>query len=169
MAEALNSSKAEPAAVAATSSKAEPAGIAAPASPHVEEVKHARFRLRSLVPVVILLLAAALLLGITSNWNSWVGRQGNQKTDDAYLRADITPLSTRVSGTVTQVAVEDYQQVKTGDLLVQIKDDDYRAQLEQAQAAVGAARAAVERNVKQKAVKGSAIAQSQAGIDAAAG
>jgi len=167
MVEAANSSKVEQAAVAATSPKVEPTPVAAPPSPHVEEAKHPGFKLRSLVPVVVLLLAAALLLGITSNWNSWVGRQGNQKTDDAYLRADITPLSTRVSGTVTQVAVDDYQPVKAGDLLVQIKDDDYRAQVEQADAAVQAANAALENNSKQKALQESRIAQAQAGIGAA--
>ncbi|MBX7220051.1 MAG: efflux RND transporter periplasmic adaptor subunit [Blastocatellia bacterium] len=119
------------------------------------------------VPLVILLLAGAILFLIATNWNSWVGRPGNQKTDDAYLRADITPLSTRVSGTVVKVAVEDYQKVKAGDLLVQLKDDDYQAQLEQAEAGVGAARAALESNASQKALQETRIAQSQAGIEAA--
>jgi len=132
-----------------------------------EEIKDPPSRLRRLVPVLLLLLAAMLILLITSNWNSWVGRQGDQKTDDAYLRADITPLSTRVSGTVTHVAVEDYQKVKAGDLLVQIKDDDYRAQVEQSEAAVQAADAALENNGKQKALQEVRIAQAQAGVEAA--
>jgi len=76
-------------------------------------------------------------------------------------------LSTRVSGTVAQVAVNDYQKVKAGDLLVQIKDDDYRAQVEQAQAAVRAAEAAIENNQRQKALQDARIAQAQAGIEAA--
>lgn len=132
----------------------------------IEPVKKPR-NLRRFVPLLVLLIAAAILFLIIFNWNSWVGRQGNQKTDDAYLRADITPLSTRVSGTVTEVAVEDYQKVKAGDLLVQLKDDDYRAQLEQAEAAVEAARAALDTNSKQKALQDSRIAQAQAGVDAA--
>jgi membrane fusion protein (multidrug efflux system) len=108
-----------------------------------------------------------LLVVITSNWNAWVGSKGNQKTDDAYLRADITPLSTRLSGTVKEVAVEDYQRVKAGDLLVQLKDDDYRAQVEQSEAGVQAAQAALENNAKQKALQESRIAQAQAGVEAA--
>jgi len=68
---------------------------------------------------------------------------------------------------VTHVAVEDYQKVKAGDLLVQIKDDDYRAQVEQSEAAVQAADAALENNGKQKALQEVRIAQAQAGVEAA--
>lgn len=140
---------------------------AAAADPHAEQVKKPRASLRRFAPVLILLIAAAILFLIVTNWNAWTGRRGSQKTDDAYLRADITPLSTRVSGTVTKVAVEDYQSVKAGDLLVQIKDDDYRAQVEQSEAAVQAAHAALENNSKQKALQESRIAQAQAGVEAA--
>src|SRR6185369_2808295 len=125
-------------------------------------------KLRRFVPVfLVLLIAVVLFVVVTSNWNRWSGSKGSQKTDDAYLRADITPLSTRVSGTVTKVAVEDYQKVKAGDLLVQIKDDDYRAQVEQSEAAVQAANAAIENNAKQKSLQESRIAQAEAGIEAA--
>ena len=132
------------------------------------EIEHPSSRLRRFVPVLlVLLVAAVLLVVITSSWNAWVGSKGSQKTDDAYLRADITPLSTKVSGTVTQVAVEDYQRVKAGDLLVQIKDDDYRAQVEQSEAAVQSAQAGLENNAKQKALQESRIAEAQAGVEAA--
>jgi membrane fusion protein, multidrug efflux system len=140
---------------------------AATTNPHSEPVKKPRVSLRRFVPVLILLIAAVILFLIVTNWNAWAGSRGSQKTDDAYLRADITPLSTRVSGTVTQVAVADYQSVKAGDLLVQIKDDDYRAQVEQSEAAVQAAQAALENNAKQKALQESRIAQAQAGVEAA--
>src|SRR6266446_6401113 len=68
-----------------------------------------RFSFKKLVPIGVLLLAAGILLGITGGWNRFVGGGSTQRTDDAVLRADITPLSTRVSGTVAQVAVTDYQ------------------------------------------------------------
>src|ERR1700682_5037631 len=93
-----------------------------------------RISFKKLVPIVVLLLAAGILLGITGGWNRFVGGGSTQRTDDAFLRADITPLSTRVSGTVAQVAVTDYQRVKAGDLLVQLKADDFKAQVAQAQA-----------------------------------
>ncbi|HKE58104.1 MAG TPA: biotin/lipoyl-binding protein, partial [Pyrinomonadaceae bacterium] len=126
-----------------------------------------RLSFKQVVPVVILLLAAGILVGITSGWNWFVGSRGKQKTDDAILRADITPLSTRVSGTVAQVFVSDYQRVKAGDLLVQLKDEDFKAQVAQAEAGVAAAEAALETNAKQKELQASRIAQAQAGTHAA--
>src|SRR5215510_14249120 len=62
--------------------------------PHSEQVKKPRASLRRFAPVLVLLLAAAILFLIITNWNAWTGSRGSQKTDDAYLRADITPLST---------------------------------------------------------------------------
>ena len=123
--------------------------------------------LKTLIPVFVLALAALILFGIIGGWNRWVGSGSTQKTDDAILRADITPLSTRVSGTVAQVAVADYQRVKAGDLLVQLKDDDFKAQVAQAGAGVAAAQAALQNNAKQKDLQSSRIMQAQAGIQAA--
>jgi membrane fusion protein (multidrug efflux system) len=68
---------------------------------------------------------------------------------------------------VAQVAVNDYQRVKAGDLLVQLKDDDYKAQVSQADAAVAAAQAALLNNAKQKELQDSKIEQAQAGVQAA--
>ena len=89
---------------------------------------------RLLVPSMILLMAAAILFLIAGNWNTWASERASQETDDAYLRADLTPLSTKVAGLVATVGVSDYQPVKAGDLLVQLRDDDFRAQVQQAEA-----------------------------------
>ena len=93
-----------------------------------------------LVPAVILLMAAGIVFLIAGNWNTWASERAAQKTDDAYVRADLTPLSTKVAGLVATVAVSDYQPVKAGDLLVQLRDDDFRAQVQQAEAAVACRR-----------------------------
>jgi membrane fusion protein, multidrug efflux system len=122
---------------------------------------------KKFIPLLVLLLAAGILFGIMGGWNRFVGGGSTQRTDDAYLRADITPLSTRVSGSVAQVAVSDYQRVKAGDLLVQLKDDDFKAQVAQAEAGVAAAQAALENNAKQKELQTSRIMQAQAGVEAA--
>jgi len=122
---------------------------------------------KKFVPLLVLLLAGGILFGIAGGWNRFVGGGSTQRTDDAFLRADITPLSTRVSGTVAQVAVTDYQRVKAGDLLVQLKDDDFKAQVAQAEAGVAGAQAALENNAKQKELQTSRIMQAQAGVEAA--
>ena len=58
-----------------------------------------------------------------------------QRTDDAYVSAHIAAIAPRVSGQVTAVAVNDNQRVRTGQLLVQLDDRDYRTSLAQADAA----------------------------------
>ena len=97
-----------------------------------------------------MLLAVVILATITWNWNSWEGGRIEQVTDDAYVRGDITPLSTKVAGVVKEVMVSDYQSVHAGELLVQLDDDDFNAQVAQASAAVEAAKAAIEDNRRER-------------------
>jgi membrane fusion protein (multidrug efflux system) len=118
-------------------------------------------------PLIVLLLAIAIVVTITRNWNGWEGGRVEQVTNDAYVRGDLTPLSTKVPGLVREVKVNDYQQVRKGDLLVQLDDDDYKAQLAQAAAGVEAAKAALENNRRQRQLQDSKIERALAGIDQA--
>src|ERR1700693_4503670 len=120
-----------------------------------------------LVPALIFLMAAGILVAIIGNWNSWASERAVQETDDAYVRADLTPLSTKVSGVPAMVFVDDYQTVKPGDLLVQLRDDDFRAQVAQAEAAVEAAKAALEDNRRQKDLQDAKIVRAKTGIELA--
>jgi membrane fusion protein (multidrug efflux system) len=120
-----------------------------------------------LVPVAILSMAAGIVFLIGGNWNAWEGQRTTQETDDAYLRADVTPLSTKVAGLVATVPVSDYQQVRSGDLLVQLRDDDFRAQLQQAEAGVAAGEAALINNQRQKELQDARVVQAGEGIGAA--
>src|SRR5215470_8672836 len=122
---------------------------------------------RWLVPAIILLMSAGILILISGNWNQWVGDRTWQSTDDAYVRADLTPLSTKVAGLVATVAVSDYQPVRTGDLLVQLRDDDFRAQVQQAEAAVHSGEDALVNNQRQKELQDARIAQADDGIHSA--
>jgi membrane fusion protein (multidrug efflux system) len=117
-----------------------------------------------LVPAVILLMAAGVLFLIAGNWNSWATERSSQETDDAYVRANLTPLSTKVAGLVAVVAVSDYQPVKAGDLLVQLRDDDFRAQVQQAEAAVSYGQNALVNNQRQKELQDARIVQAEEGI-----
>jgi membrane fusion protein (multidrug efflux system) len=118
-------------------------------------------------PVLVLLLAVAVLVTLTRNWNSWEGGAVEQVTDDAYVRGDLTPLSTKVPGIVSAVHVSDYQQVHKGDLLVELEDKDYQAQVDQANAAIAAARAAIDNNLRQRELQDAKIAKALEGIDLA--
>ena len=117
--------------------------------------------------LVVILLALAVVVTITGNWNSWEGGHIEKVTNDAYVRGDHTPLSTTVPGLVREVRVNDYQQVRKGDVLAQLDDDDYKAQVAQAAAGVEAARAALENNRRQRQLQDAKIDRALAGIDQA--
>ena len=117
-----------------------------------------------IIPLIVLLAAAGLLFGIAGHWTSWQGSRPDQVTDDAYLKADMTPLSTRISGTVRRVSVGDYQNVKAGQALIELDDDDYRANLKQAQAALAGSEAALEDNQAAKKIQDAQIDVAKAGI-----
>lgn len=116
---------------------------------------------RLIVPIVTLAVAALIFFVIKDNWTSWQGGSAEQRTDDAYLRADMTPLSTRISGTVRRVDVNDYQPVTPGQVLVQLDDEDYRATLGEAQAALEGAKAQLADNQAAKLVEDAKIQNSQ--------
>ena len=118
-------------------------------------------------PVFVLLLAAAILVTVTRNWNSWEGGRAEQVTDDAFVRGDLTPLSTKVPGIVQAVHVSDYQHVHKGDLLVELEDKDFQAQVDQANAAIAAAKAGIENNRRQRELQDARIAKALAGVDQA--
>jgi membrane fusion protein (multidrug efflux system) len=117
-----------------------------------------------IVPVVTLVVAAALFFTIKGCWNSWEGGNAEQRTDDAYLRADLTPLSTRISGTVRKLEVGDYEAVKPGQLLVQLDDEDYAAVLAEAKAGLAAAQANLADNQAAKRIQDVGIQNAETGI-----
>ena len=129
-----------------------------PAQPPASRLK------RWVVPAIILLFAVGIVILLTTDWNAWAAGRTVQETDDAYLHADLTPLSTKVAGLVFKVAVSDYQAVKAGDLLVTLQDDDFSAQVQQAEAAVSAAEAALVNNQSQKQLQDARITEAEDGI-----
>ena len=139
-----------------------PAGKPAPA-PVKPSLRWQRYS----TPVVVVLLAVAVGATITRNWNAWEGGRIEQVTDDAYVRGDLTPLSTKVAGIVKDVKVSDFQQVHKGDLLVELQDDDFKAQVAQANAGVEAGKAALENNRRQRELQDTRIQKALAGIDQA--
>lgn len=115
---------------------------------------------RSAVIVVGIGLATVIPLG----WGQWVAGFTNQSTDNAYLRADTTPISTQISGRVHRVVVSDFQTVRAGQLLGEIDAAEYDAKVSRATAAVAAAEVAI-RNVDSRiALQHRTIAQADAAI-----
>jgi membrane fusion protein, multidrug efflux system len=114
------------------------------------------------------LLAAMLVLYLCmTRWDAWIGSSRHQRTDNAYLQTDLTPLSARVQGYVRDVPAQDFQRVRRGELLVQLEDDDYRSALSQAEANAAVARAAIGNLRAQAALQEANVRVAAAGVASA--
>jgi len=81
--------------------------------------------------IVLIVIGVALILYA---WKLPPFTPTTQQTNNAFVKGQTTIISPQVSGYVTQVAVEDFANVKAGDLLIKIDDRTFQQQLEQAQA-----------------------------------
>jgi membrane fusion protein (multidrug efflux system) len=114
------------------------------------------------------LIAAGLVIFVCiTRWDRWTGAARHQRTDDAYLQTDLTPIGARVPGYVRSVPAQDFQTVRRGQLLVQIDDRDYRAAVAQAQANVDVAQAAIGNLLAQEGLQRANIEAADATIAAA--
>ena len=116
-------------------------------------------------------LALALTLGVAGAADFGYGYLTTgrylESTDDAYVKADSTIISPRVSGYLAEVLVGDNQPVASGQLLARIDDRDFRIALDQAHADVAAAEATVRNLDAQIALQHPVIEQETADIAAA--
>lgn len=94
--------------------------------------------------LVLVALIAGLLAGASYGVYWWQRGRFIQSTDDAYVGGDISAISSKVSGYIQQIAVQDNMLVKRGDLLIRLDDRDYQAAVEQAIGEVAAQQAALD-------------------------
>lgn len=86
-----------------------------------------------------IILLGVIIIGIWSGLNLYISSKSNIETDNAFIEARIVPVSSKVSGTVARIFVEDNQFVKQGELLLEIDSRDYQLQIAKASAGVGIA------------------------------
>jgi membrane fusion protein, multidrug efflux system len=94
---------------------------------------------------------------VAGHSNRWTGAARLESTDDAFVTGDVTPLSARISGNITQVAVNDFQRVRQGDLIAVNDPSDYEAQFALAQANLAAAQATLGNLANQRDVQNALI------------
>ncbi|MBU6461948.1 MAG: HlyD family secretion protein [Bradyrhizobium sp.] len=124
---------------------------------------------RQTIKRAALALAVALGIGAASDFGYDYLTTGRylETTDDAYVKADSTIISPKVSGYLAEVLVTDNQPVKAGQLLARIDDRDFRTTLEQARADVAGSQAAVRNLDAQIALQQPLIEQGTADVAAA--
>jgi membrane fusion protein, multidrug efflux system len=65
-----------------------------PTIPNVDWNKAFEFAWR----IVVFIVAVGIIIVVSTNWTRWEGGAGWQSTTDAYLQADLTPISAKVAG-----------------------------------------------------------------------
>ncbi|TCV92904.1 membrane fusion protein (multidrug efflux system) [Luteibacter rhizovicinus] len=110
----------------------------------------------------------ATLGAVVWGWHWWTLGRFLATTDDAYVGGDITAIAPKVAGFIDEVRVTDNQRVHAGELLVRLDDRDYRAQAEQAAAAVTSAQAAIANLDARRHLQSATIDETRAGTFATA-
>jgi len=118
---------------------------------------------------VALMLAAAIAVtaGSWFGYHWWTTGRFVVSTDDAYVGADFTAISPRISGYVTAVEAETNKEVKAGDPLVALDDSDERLAVAAAATQISSQLAAIDRIDRQIDAAKTAVIQAQASISSA--
>ena len=90
-----------------------------------------------------------------------------QTTDNAYVRGYVTLISPQLAGYVTDVAVKDYETVKSGAVLVRLDDRIYRQKVEQANATLASQKASLANSEQQENAAKARIGASEAALASA--
>ena len=117
-------------------------------------------RLGAFLATIVAVVAVAYY-----GWHYWTVGRFEQSTDDAYVQANSTIVSPKVSGYISEVLVGDNQPVKAGQLLAKIDDRDYQTALARACANVAAAQADVDNLNASLKEQQAIIAQARATIE----
>ena len=89
------------------------------------------------------------------------------ETDNVYTKADIVPIAAKVSGYVNEVFIKDNQEVKKGDILFKIVDEDYKVKVDLEKASVDVQKAKIQILEEQISMQKSMIKQAQANLQSA--
>ena len=111
-------------------------------------------------------LAVLLALGAGGAfaYDYWKDGRFLQSTTNAYIRADYTVVAPKITGYITQVLVEDNEQVTPGQILARIDDRDFRVALDQAEADIATADATLRNLDAQIAQQQVSLEQERADI-----
>jgi multidrug resistance efflux pump len=149
---------------APASPAAVPPAPAAPAAPATAAAPPPRKR--RIWPSVVAFSTVALagVLIVLYAWELPPFHSTIESTENALVRGQVTIISPQLSGYVVEVDVQDFQQVRKGDLLMRIDDRIYRQRLDQARAQLATQQATLSNNPQTLASAEATVAQNQAGV-----
>src|SRR5437764_195564 len=123
-----------------SAAKAAPPGppAPAPAAPKAGGRRGTAFMVMGLVLLALVALGA----------RRWIYGLSHVSTDNAQVDGHIVPILPKVGGFVTDVRIDENQNVKAGDTLVVLDDRDYKVRLAQAEADLAVALAGVSNRAR---------------------
>ena len=154
---AAETSAREPEELADGASAPEAQPSAAPSPPAAQPAVAKTVKASRTAVIAMLFVAVAGVLMILWGWHLGPFATAMERTDNAYVRGQITVLAPQVNGYVTEVLVHDFEKVTAGQTLVRIDDRIYTEKVHAAQAQLESARA-------QLANAGQTQAQNQANL-----
>jgi membrane fusion protein (multidrug efflux system) len=118
-------------------------------------------------PGIVGLLVFALIVVVLAVLLIWRHSRAHVTTDDAYVDGISQIVSSQVSGRVVRVLVNDNQDVKAGQELVELDPSDYQSRLDQAHATGAQAEAQLAEARAQQVVYQAQVDQAAAGLGTA--
>ena len=117
--------------------------------------------------IQFVLLVAVLTGGGFAGYEWWTVGRFEISTDDAYVGADNSLLSAKISGYVVSVEAAENQAVRKGDVIARVDDGDYRLAVQAAEDKIATQEATIERfGVEEESARAS-IDEASANIEAA--
>lgn len=117
---------------------------------------------------ILVLLLGAVGVGVTLYaWHLPPFATTVETTDNAYIRGYVTVVSPQLSGYVAEVAVQDYQAVKAGDVLVRIDDRIYAEKLAQTKATLDVQKATLANSYQEEAAARASVGSAEAELKSA--
>jgi membrane fusion protein (multidrug efflux system) len=123
-------------------------------------------KLRNGPPPHFLVVGAVIaVLAIFFGIRYWMYASTHEDTDDAYVTSYTHQISSRITGTVEQVLVDDNWHVTAGQPLLKLDPRDYQVALEKDRASYAQARAQLVQASAQIPLVEAQLAQAQAQVD----
>ncbi|HEY8749059.1 MAG TPA: HlyD family secretion protein [Tepidisphaeraceae bacterium] len=117
-------------------------------------------------PAVLIVLLLLLIAGTAFGVIWWLDARQFETTDDAFIQADATRVSPRVSGHVRAVHINDNQTLNAGDVIADLDPRDLQAKAAEAQASVAAAEAGLVQATESAASSRANVGQARAAEEA---
>src|SRR5215207_7746724 len=119
---------------------------------------------RSTATIIAAIIGIAGVTLVLYAWRLPPFASSVQTTDNAYVRGQLTVISPQLAGYVAEVAVQDFQKVTAGQLLVRIDDRIFQQKLEQAKATLAAQKAALANSEQTRRSNEAKIRSSEAQV-----